>query len=330
MGRKKIVVVHFGLYSWVKRDIEMLKVKYDVVEICAPNIRKPFSFLDIVRHLFDSNLVLGWFADYPVLWANLLAKFFRRKSITIIVGYEVTHNREIPYGRLLRKDGILLVRLALQSADKLLAVSQYSKSEAVNNLQFDSGKINVLYHGFPIPSIPENLSKEELVLTVAFVGRTNLKKKGLETFVRSAGYLPQTSFVVLGDWIDDTVNYLKTIASDNVKFVQVSPVGSQLLEDYCKRAKVYVQASIHESFGCSVAEAMLWKCVPVVTNCGALPEVVGDTGFYTPPNDPEKLASQIAVALKSDKGAKARKRIIKKFPIEARKEALLKIVGGLI
>jgi glycosyltransferase involved in cell wall biosynthesis len=330
-GRKKIIIVYCLLTSYVKRDIEILNTKYDVVEICARNIKStPRAFLSIAKHMSSSELILGWFADYPTFWANLLAKFFRRRSVTIIIGYEVARNRQIPYGRLLRKDGIFLVRLALQSADKLLAVSQFTKNEAINNLQFDSGKVDVLYHAFPIPTISENLLKENLVLTVAFIKWANLVKKGIRVFVQSAKYLPRVSFVVLGDWLDDSINYLRKIAPPNVEFIQVGQGGAERLDSYYRKAKVYVQASIHESFGCSLAEAMLWQCVPVVTNRGALPEVVGDTGFYVSPEDPEGIASQISVALKSDKGIEARQRIIDKFPITTRREALLRIVKGLI
>jgi len=330
-GRKKITVVHFGLYSWIKRDIEILSTKYDVTEVYAPNIRKPLSFLAIARQVSSSDLVLGWFADYPTLWANLTAKLFHGKSIVIIVGYEVAYEPEINYGRLWRRPwGKHLVRWALKSADKVLAVSHFSRREAIEHLQLKPHEVEVLYHGFPIPDMETELAKEPMALTVGFVRWTNVKTKGLGTFVRSAAYLPHIPFLLIGDWGDDSINYLRTIASPNVEFVQVSPVGPKLLEDYYRKAKVYVQVSLHESFSCSLAEAMLWQCVPAVTECGALPEVVGDAGFYVPPDQPEELASQIALALKSDKGPKARQRIIDKFPLEKREKDLLQLVHQLL
>lgn len=329
--RKKITIIYCLLASYVKRDIEILKTKYDVVEIYSRNIRRnPRSFLSIAKHVPSSDLILGWFADYPTLWAIMIAKIFRRKSIVIVVGYEVAKEPKFGYGRQLRNSGKHIVRWTVNLANEIIAVSNFSREEAINNLQLDPNKIRTVYHGFPIPRAQTDAHKEPLVLTVAFVIRMALKKKGLETFVRSAAYLPKTPFVVLGDWIDDTISYLKEIASSNVQFIQVKSGGSRLLEDYYKKAKVYVQASLHESFGCSLAEAMLWQCIPVVTNRGALPEVIGDTGFYVPPNDPEKLASQITVALKSEKGFKARQRIIEKFHIENRKRTLLRIVEELI
>ncbi|MHA1664403.1 MAG: hypothetical protein ACTSVW_01050 [Candidatus Njordarchaeales archaeon] len=48
-------------------------------------------------------------------------------------------------------------------------------------------------------------------------------------------------------------------------------------------------------------------CVPVVTRRYALPEVVGDTGFYVPYYDPKSTAEAIKKALRSNKGMEAEK-----------------------
>ena len=65
-------------------------------------------------------------------------------------------------------------------------------------------------------------------------------------------------------------------------------------------------------------------CVPVVTRKYSLPEVVGDTGFYVPYNDPKATAEAIRKALKSNKGAKARERVKKYFSLEAREKGLIR------
>ena len=44
-------------------------------------------------------------------------------------------------------------------------------------------------------------------------------------------------------------------------------------------AKIYIQFSKHESFGCSVAEAMQFGCIPIVSDSYSLPEVVGNCGL---------------------------------------------------
>ncbi len=70
-------------------------------------------------------------------------------------------------------------------------------------------------------------------------------------------------------------------------------------------------------------------CVPVATRRYALPEVVGDTGFYALYNDPKATAEAIKKASKSDKGIKTRKRIKKGFSIKTREEKLIKEILDL-
>jgi glycosyltransferase involved in cell wall biosynthesis len=67
--------------------------------------------------------------------------------------------------------------------------------------------------------------------------------------------------------------------------------------------------------------------VPVGTqNCG-IPTAIGDTGFYVDYNDVDKTVTAIRMALVSEKGANARKRIIKLFKPEMREQELKKIVS---
>ena len=96
------------------------------------------------------------------------------------------------------------------------------------------------------------------------------------------------------------------------------------------QAKVYVQVSEHEAFGCAIAEAMLCECVPVVSRVGAIPEVVGDCGYYVDILDHKEKAEKIKLALKDTQTGKiARKRIIENFTLERRREELLKAVSSL-
>jgi len=79
----------------------------------------------------------------------------------------------------------------------------------------------------------------------------------------------------------------------------------------------------------ALAEAMACECVPVVTNNAALPEVVGDTGFYVPYGDSKATAEAIKRALKSDKGKEARERIKNMLSLEKREKELIKIIEKL-
>jgi glycosyltransferase involved in cell wall biosynthesis len=157
---------------------------------------------------------------------------------------------------------------------------------------------------------------------------TNARRKWLETFVRSAAYLPETGLIMVGTFADDAIDYLRSIASNKVRFVGALR-ESELIRCY-QDVKVYVEASAHEAFRVSLAEGMACECVPVVTDKGAIHEVVGDTGVSVPYGDPEATAEGIKSALESDKGRTARKRIEERFSVAQRSEALLQAVSDLL
>ena len=86
------------------------------------------------------------------------------------------------------------------------------------------------------------------------------------------------------------------------------------------------------SHGLAVAEAMLARSVPVVTNAGALPEVVGDAGIVISAPEPAVIAAAVREAL--DRGPedreRARRRVLEHFPYEARRDGICREVEAAL
>ena len=76
---------------------------------------------------------------------------------------------------------------------------------------------------------------------------------------------------------------------------------------------------------------MLHECVPVASDCFALPEVVGEAGYLVRTGDIEDLREKIASALEHGEeiGKKARWRIQNLFPLKQRRNALLSLIDSL-
>jgi glycosyltransferase involved in cell wall biosynthesis len=165
-----------------------------------------------------------------------------------------------------------------------------------------------------------------MALTVGNIDRGNLQRKGHESFVRAAALLPDVSFVLVGNWKGDAIDYLRSIATPNVTFT--GRVSDVVLHDYYGKASVYVQPSLHEGFGLSVAEAMLAGCIPVVSRAGSLPEVTGDAGIFVDAPEPTAIAQAIEKALEypPEARASARQRILDRFPVSKRSELLEELI----
>jgi glycosyltransferase involved in cell wall biosynthesis len=185
----------------------------------------------------------------------------------------------------------------------------------------------LIYNGVAIPSqvTPE---QREGVLCVARITPDTIKLKGIEFLLRAANRLPQVPFTIVGEVSESASRYLSSIIPGNVQMT--GSLDHESVLRLCSVSKVYVQPSYYESFGVALAEAMAHACVPVVTDRGALPEVVGDTGFYVHYGDEIGLSDAISKAMSSENGKYAASRVAQFFTLERRGKLLRLLIDGLI
>lgn len=282
----------------------------------------------LLRAIRRSDLVFGWFASWHTFFPVLLARLLRKPAVIVIGGFDTARMPDIGYG--LQQRGAMrhVSRWVMRHATRLMTNSHYSQAEAAETAGLDPVRVTVVYHGVPDPfgELPP-VEREPAALTVGIVDRANLERKGLKSFVDAATYLPKVSFVLAGRWDDASADELRDHAAPNVTLT--GWVEQDVLNEHMRRASVYVQASAHEGFGMSVAEAMLAGCIPVTTRAGALPEVVGDAGVLVDDADPRGLATAIEQALDWDDGAreKARRRVLDNFGLDVRRRGLHQVVG---
>jgi glycosyltransferase involved in cell wall biosynthesis len=326
--RPTILFIHNALTEFVRLDLEALREFAEVTERFEHS--RFINPVSLWRDVQGHDLVFGWFASWhtfvPVQFARVLGK----PSVLIVGGYDVANLPEIGYGH--QRGGLKkwASRRTMRLATRLVTNSDYSRAEIARNLGLTNGGVTRVFHGVPdrIGLLP--LPKKPIALTVGNIDRTNLQRKGHEPFVRAAASLPNVKFVLVGDWKDDAVKYLQRIATSNVEFT--GRISDEALLNYYRRASIYVQPSLHEGFGMSVAEAMLAGCLPVTTNAGALPEVTGDCGIRISQPDAKLIAEAVQAALAAPEvlRAAARARILQKFPMANRSAQLLQVVEQLV
>jgi glycosyltransferase involved in cell wall biosynthesis len=215
----------------------------------------------------------------------------------------------------------------MRRASRLITNSNYSLTEIERNTPIPRERVTVVHHGVPDPFGDASGDRDRVALTVGAIDRTTLVQKGQLPFVQAARELPDVRFVFAGKWLDDAVEELRAVASENVELT--GWLSDEDLHERFRRAAVYVQASRHEGFGLAVAEAMLAGCVPVVMDVTAMPEVVGDAGILISSQEPKVVAAGVRDALEKgpEGGLRARERILHEFPMERRREGLLRVVA---
>jgi glycosyltransferase involved in cell wall biosynthesis len=325
----KILFVHNGPTQFVRLDLDQLRERYDVTE-CYLRSRW-INTVSMWQQVRTHDLVFGWFASWHTFLPLLFARFLGKPSLLVIGGYDLANMPEIGYGH--QRGGMKrwVSQRTMYLANRLVTNSYYSRNEAARNVPIPVEEVHPVYHGVrdPFKSLPEG-SRARIALTVGNVDRPNLRRKGHEPFVCTAALMPDVNFVLAGAWKDDAIEYLRSIATPNVTFT--GWLSDEALCDHYRKAAVYVQASLHEGFGLSVAEAMLAGCVPVVTTAGALPEVAGEFGVSISEPNPDIIAQAIekALAYRDEARILIRQRILDRFPMEKRGQALEQLIAPLI
>jgi glycosyltransferase involved in cell wall biosynthesis len=322
---KRVLYVHSRKASFVAIDGEILAERYQVEDLYQPG-RLP-NLLRVIRGVLRADVVFGWFASWHTFFPITLAWLLRKPSVLVIGGFDVANMPDIGYGHQqggLRKHAS---RWIFRRAGRLVTNSGYSLSEIERNTPIPPSEVTVIHHGVPDPfnGLPED-PKERSALTVGAVDRSTLVQKGQLPFAQASRELPDVRFVLAGKWLDEAVEELRAGGGENLELTGWLS-DAELLDAY-RRAAVYVQASRHEGFGLAVAEAMLAGCVPVVMNVTAMPEVVGDAGVLIESQRPAEVAAGVrrALELGPAAGAVARERILTAFPMERRREGILRVV----
>jgi glycosyltransferase involved in cell wall biosynthesis len=321
----KILFAYSRKASFVALDRDILASQFELDDLYQPG-RWP-NPVQVLRGVLRADLVFGWFASWHTFFPITLAWLLRKPSVLVVGGFDTANMPDIGYGY--QQGGLRRIasRWIMRRAGRLVTNSNYSLSEIERNTPIPPERVTVLHHGVPDPFGEAGEDRRErTALTVGHLVRTTLEQKGHRPFVEAAKELPDVRFVFVGPWHDDAIELLRELAPENVEFTGWLPDAD--LHDAYRRSAVYVQASRHEGFGLAVAEAMLAGCVPVVMDVTAMPEVVGDAGVLISSQSAEAVAEGIsrALSLGPEASRRARERILSEFPLERRREGLLRVV----
>lgn len=278
---KRILYCGYMKSPFARTDAEMLEAMSNTVrrvnlsEIASRFGQLPLYmvryFTQILPGTIRSDIVWIWTADYFILPIFVTGKILRKRVVVHINGYELHNDSDIGYGLQLKPIRGAISRWIMRHADTNIVQSQAYVIRAVKLIpEIRLALLPAAIH------VPEMSSKKyEIVMTAYCSYRDSDKIKGIDTFRRALYNLPYRSIIMKDQSHNHLMGQLQTV-------------------------KVYCQLSYTEQFGQVVLEAMASGCVPVVTDRGGLPELVGNAGLIVPFGDAEATAVAIQEAMEMD------------------------------
>src|SRR5271170_135447 len=193
-----------------------------------------------------------------------------------------------------------LAKNVLGRADRLIAISENSRQDAVRLLGLDAERIEVIYSGVPEVYFGAQARPSERPY-VLYLG-TIEPRKNVDTLLDAwSGFRFQSDFdlVIAGatGWAGEKT--LARLASRPPGVRYLGYVPEDELPGLMAGASAFIYPSLYEGFGFPVAQAMA-AGIPVITsNTSCLPEVAGDGALLVDPRSPAEIRSALEKLLTS-------------------------------
>lgn len=192
-------------------------------------------------------------------------------------------------------------KYGMKQADKIIAVSNYTKNMIIKHYGINPNKITVVHNGV----IDEEEIKEEIKKPfdniVLFLGRITLQK-GPDYFLEAAkkvlDFIPNTKFIIAGSGDMEKKIIQRTVElgiSEHVLFTGF--LRGKDIERAYKMADVYVMPSVSEPFGITALEAIKNNVPVIISKQSGVSEVINHclkVDFW----DIKELANNIVSILK--------------------------------
>lgn len=177
------------------------------------------------------------------------------------------------------------LKRSARAADRLITISAFSRAEISRHLDVDPERIAVVYPGLDAPrqgDFPRPLDGQYAL----FVGATETHKNlGLLLDAWSHSSPAGLALVIVGQPGQYHSTLKERAAALGGRVMVRGRVDQDELEAWYRGASVFLFPSRTEGFGYPPLEAMQ-RSVPVISsNCGSLPEVLGDAALYHDPDD---------------------------------------------
>ena len=195
--------------------------------------------------------------------------------------------------------------MALEAADRIVAVSRHSQGEILDIFKVAPERVKVIHNGIDLDVWKwsgESATRKAWGIEgdyILFVGRTS-RQKGMVHLLDAMDYISPSVHLVCCTSAPDTPEIEAEIAAkvatkgNRIIWINTQLREEQYIELY-SNCTVFACPSIYEPFGIINLEAMACERPVVASAVGGIQEVVVPdvTGYLVPPADPKALADSL-------------------------------------
>jgi glycosyltransferase involved in cell wall biosynthesis len=298
------------LKNWLKRNLDFpdnLKHYQNLYKISLP-VRATNFFIDYLPKLFPSyiesilgNIDIFHGTNYTVYPYKNIKKIITIYDLSFINCPEYVDSVAQQYAKTLTK--------CLEWTDAVITISENSKQDIINYLNFPAEKIFVtplasrynsqFVSNLDLDQETQNCNFDFSKPYLLFVS-TIEPRKNIESIIQAFNWLKQNhkiehQLVLIGKKGWKYAPIFEAIQSSpwQNEIHHLNYLSDELVALFYSKADVFVYPSYYEGFGLPVLEAMTLGTPVVASNTSSIPEVAGDAAILIDPNDFMQIAKAI-------------------------------------
>ncbi len=312
---RPVLAPYSGIGQYVRQlfpSMFRLNPSVEWIAYASPEARSYLTAGGLMDFLTIKPRASGWIPRYSERLdvfhgTNFKAPHYGQKK-TVLTIHDLWLERYPAYSKKFLGQGLSSwkTRRGAERAEKIIAVSKFTKQEIHEVFAIPREKIVVIYHGCSCDMFPDcdkdkwqdvrarlDLSDRPFIL---FVGGAEPRKNHrvlFEAFAQSPRLTQDMSLVVIGDETVRGTSLRQTAQILGLSKVVKCPgsLSTADLRVVYSKAVALVFPSLYEGFGIPLLEAMACG-TPIITGQDtALPEVAGDAALYVNVQDSEQLVT---------------------------------------
>jgi glycosyltransferase involved in cell wall biosynthesis len=236
-----------------------------------------------------------------------------------------------------------LVRHGLRFADRSVFVSRYMIDRLTRMLPVEDPLYcpHIVMDEYRPRNSQNSRSMQHVIFNVAWKTNANMRRKMLPELVEAFGIvnrqLPTARLALAGEPMDGQVELIRLAKKFGVlEYIDfLGKLDKETKINYMQNCGAYYQCSRHEGFGLAIAEAMACGAPVVVNRKTAIPEVVGECGYYVRDDSPQSIASTLLQVLGDqdaarETGKRAAERINTEFRFHRRRQFFAELISDMM
>lgn len=273
-------------------------------------IKNFFQCLKIKKIIKDENIDIIYSSTIVNILPAILSKLINKRLIWHI--HEIYND----YSDIVDRKVDFILKYFWKTSENIY-ITNISKENWEKRLG-KSKEYKIIYN--PIKSMVNSTRREEINLTIGFVGSFS-KRKNIGLLLRVIEKLQKKyrlKILMCGNGIVDGVNKLEK--ENNIKLKDLELFNHIKMDEFYQKIGVIILPSLNEPWGLVITEAMTKEIIPIVTKESGLIECFQEEKniFYFDPKNEDELYSKIEKVIELSKREKLQiiennKKVIKEY-----------------